>query len=98
MWKYWSACVTGTKKRSSYFVWGKDRNLADQLKEADFSGLYDTLRVFLVGELSDRTLDFVSAHGELLSARIIAAYLRFERTIRWFLDAREVIRNGRTVR
>ncbi|MBL7947500.1 MAG: bifunctional aspartate kinase/homoserine dehydrogenase I [Bacteroidota bacterium] len=71
---------------------GKDRNLADQLK-ADFSGLYDTLHgVFLVGELSDRTLDFVSAHGELLSARIIAAYLRSKGRSAGFLDAREVIR------
>jgi aspartokinase/homoserine dehydrogenase 1 len=71
---------------------GKDKSLHDELK-ADFSGLYDTLHgVFLVGELSDRTLDFLSAHGELLSARIIAAYLRSRGRSAAFLDARDVIR------
>ncbi|MFM2135214.1 MAG: hypothetical protein RL021_614, partial [Bacteroidota bacterium] len=70
----------------------RDKQLNDFLEER-FAFLHDTLHgVYLVGELSARTLDFVSAHGELLSACIIAAYFRHRKVKAGFLDTREVIR------
>lgn len=70
----------------------RDKQLNDFLEER-FSFLNDTLHgVYLVGELSARTLDFVSAHGEILSASIIAAYFRHRKVKAGFLDARDVIR------
>lgn len=70
----------------------RDKQLNDFLEER-FTFLHDTLHgVYLVGELSARTLDFISAHGEILSGRIIAAYFRHRKMKAGFLDAREVIR------
>ena len=70
----------------------RDKKLNDFLEER-FAFLHDTLHgVYLVGELSNRTLDFVSAHGELLSACVIAAYFRSRKMKAGFLDAREVIK------
>lgn len=70
----------------------RDKALNDYL-ETSFSFLHDTLHgVFLVGELSNRTLDFISAHGEILSARIISSYFRHRKVKAAFLDARTVIR------
>lgn len=70
----------------------RDKKLNDFLEER-FSFLNDTLHgVYLVGELSPRTLDFVSAHGEILSAAIIAAYFRHRKVKAGFLDARDVVR------
>jgi aspartokinase/homoserine dehydrogenase 1 len=58
-----------------------------------FTDLHDTVHgIYLVGELSPRTLDFVSGFGELLSARIIAAYFTRAGIRSAFLDARELIR------
>ena len=50
----------------------KDKALHDFLEET-FTEIHDILHgVFLVRELSPRTLDFISGHGEVLSSRIIA--------------------------
>lgn len=57
-----------------------------------FSALEDILHgVFLVRELSPRTLDFISGHGELLSAAIITRYFNLKKIKSVFLDARKVI-------
>ncbi|MFM7217529.1 MAG: bifunctional aspartate kinase/homoserine dehydrogenase I [Bacteroidota bacterium] len=70
----------------------RDKQLNDFLEQR-FAQLHDTLHgVYLVGEFSARTLDFVSAHGELLSARIIASYFKHRKVKAGFLDAREVVR------
>lgn len=70
----------------------RDKKLNDFLEER-FAFLNDTLHgVYLVGELSPRTLDFISAHGEILSAAIIAAYFRHRKIKAGFLDARNVVR------
>ncbi len=46
----------------------------------------------LVGELSQRCLDYICAFGELLSARIIAEATRARLGVGTFLDAREVVK------
>lgn len=70
----------------------RDKKLNDFLEER-FAFLHDTLHgVYLVGELSPRTLDFISAHGEILSAAMIAAYFRHRKVKAGFLDARDVVR------
>ncbi|REJ82375.1 MAG: bifunctional aspartate kinase/homoserine dehydrogenase I [Bacteroidetes bacterium] len=69
----------------------KDKNLHDFMEET-FAELHDILHgVFLVRELSARTLDFISGHGELLSARIISHYFNSVNIKSGFLDARKVI-------
>jgi bifunctional aspartokinase / homoserine dehydrogenase 1 len=65
------------------------KEFVDQL----FDGIKDTLHgVYLVRELSARTLDFISAHGELLSARIIASSFKKQKLSAGFLDARTMIK------
>ena len=70
----------------------RDKKLHHFLEEA-FAALHDILHgVYLVRELSNRTLDFLSGHGEVLSAKIITHYLQSKKIISNFLDARTVIR------
>lgn len=70
----------------------KDKPLHDFI-EATFGELHDILHgVFLVRELSARTLDFISGHGEILSAKIITHYFNSVKLKASFLDARTVIR------
>lgn len=70
----------------------KDKPLHDFLEET-FAELHDILHgVFLVRELSARTLDFVSGHGEVLSAKIITHYFNSQKVKSNFLDARTMIR------
>ena len=70
----------------------KDKKLHHFLEET-FAALHDILHgVYLVKELSLRTLDFLSGHGEILSAKIIAHYLQSIKIAADFLDARTVIR------
>ncbi len=70
----------------------KDKPLHDFLEET-FAELHDILHgVFLVRELSARTLDFVSGHGEVLSAKIITHYFNSQKIKSNFLDARTMIR------
>jgi bifunctional aspartokinase / homoserine dehydrogenase 1 len=69
----------------------RDKKLHDFL-EAAFTELHDILHgVFLVRELSSRTLDFISGHGEILSAKIIAHYFSSKKINANFLDARKLI-------
>lgn len=70
----------------------KDKPLHDFMEET-FAELHDILHgVFLVRELSPRTLDFISGHGEVLSAKIISHYFNACKLKANFLDARKVIR------
>jgi aspartokinase/homoserine dehydrogenase 1 len=70
----------------------RDKKLHHFLEET-FASLHDILHgVFLVKELSFRTLDFLSGHGEVLSAKIIAHYFQSRKISSDFLDARTVIR------
>ena len=70
----------------------RDKALHDFLEET-FAELHDILHgVYLVRELSPRTLDFLSGHGEVLSAKIIAHYFKSRKMPAAFLDARTVIR------
>lgn len=70
----------------------RDKALHDFIESA-FTELHDILHgVYLVKELSSRTLDFLSGHGEVLSAKIIAHYFMSQKANAGFLDARKVIR------
>ena len=70
----------------------RDKVLHDFLEET-FSELHDILHgVYLVRELSTRTLDFLSGHGEVLSAKIIAHYFKSIKMPASFLDARTLIK------
>lgn len=70
----------------------KNREVHDFL-ESTFNELHDILHgVYLVRELSSRTLDFLSGHGEVLSANIIAHYFKSQKMGAAFLDARTVIK------
>ena len=74
----------------------RDKQLHHFLEEV-FAALHDILHgVYLVRELSFRTLDFLSGHGEILSANIIAHYLQSKKISSDFLDARTVIRTDET--
>ena len=74
----------------------RDKKLHHFLEET-FSALHDILHgVYLVKELSFRTLDFLSGHGEVLSAKIIAHYLQSKKISSDYLDARTVIRTDET--
>ncbi len=68
-----------------------DKKLHHFLEET-FAALHDILHgVYLVRELSFRTLDFLSGHGEILSAKIITHYFQSKKISADFLDARTVI-------
>ncbi len=70
----------------------KDKELQKFLDSA-FVELHDLLHgVFLVRELSLRTLDFISGFGELLSTRIIASYFASKKMPGAFLDAKQYIK------
>ncbi len=69
----------------------KNKPLNDFMEEV-FTELHDILHgVFLVKELSARTLDFISGQGEVLSARIIADFFNSVKLKSSFLDARRLI-------
>ena len=51
--------------------------------------------VFLVRELSDRSLDFIASFGERLSAYIISQYLREQRMDVVYTDTRELIKTDK---
>lgn len=70
----------------------RDKPLHD-FTEAVFSELHDLLHgIYLVKELSARTVDFISGQGEVLSSAIIAAYFNREGIPSTFIDARELVR------
>ena len=70
----------------------KDKQLNTFLIEK-FDELKDILHgVFLVRELSKRTLDFIIGHGEILSSKIISHYLNSQKLNSSFLDARSIIK------
>ncbi len=72
----------------------RDKELHNFLEET-FTALHEILHgVYLVRELSSRTLDFLSGHGEVLSAKIIAHYFNSKKISTDFLDARTVIRTN----
>ena len=69
----------------------KDKELTHFI-ENTFAELHDILHgVYLVRELSARMLDFVSGHGEIFSAKIIAHYFNSKKLKSTFLDARKLI-------
>ncbi len=54
----------------------KDLGLNDDLLMDDFTRLYDTLNgVYLLKELSPRSVDLISSFGEILSSKIVAEYM-----------------------
>jgi len=70
----------------------KNKSLHDFI-ESVFAELHDILHgVFLVRELSPRTLDFISGQGEILSSKIVAHYFNRRRIPSDFMDARNYIR------
>ncbi len=74
----------------------RDKALYDFV-EGVFGELHDILHgIYLVRELSTRTLDFVSGQGEVLSSAIISAYFRSQGMQASFVDARELIRTDET--
>jgi aspartokinase/homoserine dehydrogenase 1 len=57
--------------------------------ESDFKDIKDVLRgIYLSRTFSDRTLEFISGHGELWSAQILSAHLNATGTASSWLDAR----------
>jgi len=78
------------------FATGLPEDLDRFLTEA-FGQLELFLRgVALLHELSPRTQDAIAAHGELLSTRIFAAFLRSEGLDATWVDARQVLRTDAT--
>lgn len=74
----------------------KDKSVHDHVEEL-FAGLHDILHgVFLVGELSLRTLDFISGHGELLCAKMVASSFKIQKMRAGFMDARNFIKTDET--
>lgn len=70
----------------------KNRELKNFL-DTCFSDLHDIVHgVFLVTELSNRTLDFISGFGELLSTKIISTYFNKSGITSTFIDTRKLIR------
>ena len=70
----------------------KDKALGLFLESA-FTELHDLLHgVFLVRELSFRTLDFISGFGELLSTRIISSFFLSQKMPAVFLDAKQCVK------
>src|SRR3989344_7089869 len=54
----------------------KDLNLNEEFLMDDFVNLYDTLNgIYLLKELSPRSLDLVSSFGEILSSKILTEFL-----------------------
>jgi len=69
-----------------------DKNLNTFLNEK-FLELNNILKgVFLVRELSKRTLDFIIGHGEILSTKIVHHYFNTQKLNSNFLDARTIIK------
>jgi len=69
----------------------KDKSLSEFIM-ACFDELSDLLHgVYLVKEISARTNDFISGHGEVLSAKIISSYLNSVGIPSSFVDARTLI-------
>ena len=69
----------------------KDKSLHDFVEDT-FNALHDIIHgVYLVRELSSRTLDFISGHGEVLSSKIIAHFFNAQKLKSNFLDARKLI-------
>ncbi|QIL76580.1 bifunctional aspartate kinase/homoserine dehydrogenase I [Hymenobacter sp. HDW8] len=48
--------------------------------------------IFALGELSDRTLDRLMSFGEILSSRLLAAYLKAQGVAHLWYDSRQLIR------
>lgn len=70
----------------------RDKQLHDFV-ESVFTELHDILHgIYLVKELSARTIDFLSGQGEVLSSAIIAAYLQHDGISATFVDARDLVR------
>jgi aspartokinase/homoserine dehydrogenase 1 len=95
--------LSGIRERSRRIASGLlDGNAVERYMEslaADGSDLEDVLRgVRLTRRVSDTARDFVVGHGELWSARLLAAHLAGEGEDVACLDAREVLRvePGRT--
>lgn len=69
----------------------KDKSLSEFIM-ACFDELSDLLHgVYLVKEISARTNDFISGHGEVLSAKIISSYFNSVGIPSSFVDARTLI-------
>lgn len=70
---------------------GMRQSLIDTL-ESDFHDIKDVLRgVYLSRTCSDRTLEFISGHGELWSAQFLNAHLNDTGIASSWLDARSVL-------
>ena len=55
-------------------------NLEDDFLIDDFTTLYDALNgVYLLKELSPRSIDFISSFGEIFSSKIVAEYLNSQK-------------------
>jgi aspartokinase/homoserine dehydrogenase 1 len=69
----------------------RDKPLHDFV-ESVFNELHDLLHgVYLVKELSTRTLDFISGQGEVLSSSIISHYFNSVKIPSTFVDARTLV-------
>lgn len=71
---------------------GKTNNETINHLQNDFSELHNILHgVYLLRDLSARTLDYISSFGERLSSYIVSQYLNDQKLKTNFLDARNII-------
>ena len=71
---------------------GKIRDEVTVLVRSELADLNDIVHgVFLLRELSEKSLALVLSFGERLSARIVSSYLQEQNTESFYLDARELI-------
>jgi aspartokinase/homoserine dehydrogenase 1 len=69
----------------------KDKELKLYI-ESSVTALSDLLHgIYLLKEISSRTLDFISGQGELLSTKIIASYFNHKKLKSIYIDARRFI-------
>lgn len=75
----------------------KEQSVVFATLKSIINELEDLLKgVFLVRELSTKTLDFILSHGERLNAYIIASAARFQGITSSFLDARTLVKTDST--
>ena len=91
--------VSQLKKRHTeaalYFLSGEGLESAKKIMEEHFSELLRILNgVFILGELSARTLDLVMSFGERLSASLIALLLCARGIGARYTDARPLVKTG----
>lgn len=87
-----AALLTRHREAIGELLEGEARADLEERLDKDAKDLEDILRAtFILRSCSEPTLEYVSGHGELWSARLLAALLRSRGVDARFVDAREVL-------